>query len=431
MILTLEDPRAQIKGSRDPLGVQALWASFGRHVVGNLTTVTSSVRNFTVLLLGRHFSQHLIDDDRAEEEDALSHFLRWEQIAAYVRHLAHGVEGDIRGIERVKRRISESDGTVPIGLGPDEIILSDQKTYGLWGLYTVAARVSGLLPDGLSGVTPDAQAHLEAGPLTALGRARDAILDLVRDGGELPTRATDPTVKAVTVMLGPELSKDEAAFYGRWLRDGAAMKRGSGVGPEPGRQGRLARLLVETTDLDEAIGRDAVLALAKAARSQDEGLATRLERISLLEAFLAPAEALFEHLLARRTRTVDAVAEAVLDYWGARVPNLDPAAFADLLPEIDSAAGPAAGATIALAYGHLARGEYAEVLRQLVVWNGLVMGARGGAPWVVIQGDLLDVRYSGQEVLLPERDALPSLWRNTYFLDSLRLIAGQLEGGEA
>ena len=45
MFLTLEDPRAQVKGSRDPLGVQPLWSGFGRHLVRNLTTVTTSVRS--------------------------------------------------------------------------------------------------------------------------------------------------------------------------------------------------------------------------------------------------------------------------------------------------------------------------------------------------------------------------------------------------
>jgi hypothetical protein len=38
--LTDIDPQAAIKGSRDPLGLQTIWARLGRHVVGNLTTVT-------------------------------------------------------------------------------------------------------------------------------------------------------------------------------------------------------------------------------------------------------------------------------------------------------------------------------------------------------------------------------------------------------
>ena len=50
--LTELDERAQVKGSRDPLGLVPLWSRFGREVVGNLTTVTNSVRGFTTLLIG-------------------------------------------------------------------------------------------------------------------------------------------------------------------------------------------------------------------------------------------------------------------------------------------------------------------------------------------------------------------------------------------
>ena len=102
MFLTLEDPNAKIKGSRDPLGVQPMWAAFGRQVVSNLTMQTASVRGFTILLLGRYFGARLIDEGRVPREGALDVFLRMEQIGAYARHVAHGVEGDIRGIERVR-----------------------------------------------------------------------------------------------------------------------------------------------------------------------------------------------------------------------------------------------------------------------------------------------------------------------------------------
>ena len=50
--LTELDPRAKIRGSRDPLGIQAIWAGLGQEVIGNLTTVTDSVRGFTTLLVG-------------------------------------------------------------------------------------------------------------------------------------------------------------------------------------------------------------------------------------------------------------------------------------------------------------------------------------------------------------------------------------------
>ncbi len=50
--LTDLDSRGDVKGSRDPLGLQAIWTHFGRKVVGNLTTVSSSLRGFTTTLLG-------------------------------------------------------------------------------------------------------------------------------------------------------------------------------------------------------------------------------------------------------------------------------------------------------------------------------------------------------------------------------------------
>jgi hypothetical protein len=58
--LTEIDPRAAVKGSRDPLGLQPIWTRFGRQVVGNLTTVTTSLRNFTTWMLGLHFAEELI-----------------------------------------------------------------------------------------------------------------------------------------------------------------------------------------------------------------------------------------------------------------------------------------------------------------------------------------------------------------------------------
>jgi len=95
MFFTQEDPNAKIKGSRDPLGAQPIWTAFGRHVVTNLTTQTNSGRGFTILLLGRHLAEQAIEGGKIGRELALDAFLRFEQIGAYVRHVAHDVAGDI------------------------------------------------------------------------------------------------------------------------------------------------------------------------------------------------------------------------------------------------------------------------------------------------------------------------------------------------
>jgi hypothetical protein len=46
------DSRAEVKGSVDPLGQLTIWSRFGRAIVGNLTTVANSARDFGVLLMG-------------------------------------------------------------------------------------------------------------------------------------------------------------------------------------------------------------------------------------------------------------------------------------------------------------------------------------------------------------------------------------------
>src|SRR5436190_18237187 len=77
------DPQAAVKGSRDPLGVQPIWARLGRHVVGNLTTVTQSIRGFTTVIFGYYFAERVANEEDGDGDLAV--FLRWEQLAAYAR----------------------------------------------------------------------------------------------------------------------------------------------------------------------------------------------------------------------------------------------------------------------------------------------------------------------------------------------------------
>ena len=147
--LTSLDQRARVKGSRDPLGIQAIWTRLGRYVVGNLTTVSDSLRDFTVLLLGYRFAEELARDLGPGSE--VGTFLRWEQLAAYAR--AH-VNGDwsFRGTQRVGASL-QAGTRVTISASREHQILGNQKTYGLWGLYSSPARVSGLLSRESLGLT--------------------------------------------------------------------------------------------------------------------------------------------------------------------------------------------------------------------------------------------------------------------------------------
>src|SRR4051812_27514574 len=107
--LTALDPRAAIKGSRDPLGAQAVWAPLGREVVGNLTTVTDSVRGFTTLLVGLRLAERAAEARR--DRSTASAFLLWEQLAGYARCCFHG-ETSLLGSRKVVARTRRGRATL-------------------------------------------------------------------------------------------------------------------------------------------------------------------------------------------------------------------------------------------------------------------------------------------------------------------------------
>jgi len=119
------DPEVALKDSRDPLGFQPIWSHFGRKLVGNLTTVTTSVRGFTTLLLGHHLASRLVDSGEVPAVEYIESFLRFEQIAAYSRIAWAEETGDavnaIRGIRRVEARYKNGHGRVRVLLRLDWI----------------------------------------------------------------------------------------------------------------------------------------------------------------------------------------------------------------------------------------------------------------------------------------------------------------------
>lgn len=421
--ITLEDPNAKIKGSRDPLGVQPIWSAFGRHVVTNLTTQSTSIRGFTILLLGRYFAAHLLDRGMATREDVLDIFLRMEQIGAYVRHVAHGVTGGIRGIERVQRFVDEQRGNVVIAADRRGMILSDQKVYGLWGLYSVPARTSGLIPDGALDVMPDVRDFVEQHYIRRLNGTAGKLTKLLTDDGRLRTNDRDPIFAALAPILNPQFNSDELKFYGSFLRDGRHVK-----GATSGRQECFRELLESHAKLDSSTGRAEILRLARRARARDEGLSVALDRIAHLEAFLAPTAALFQHILGRHGQQVASVADEIRSVWGSNVPNLDRVAFGELLDEIESTSTKETRSAIDQVHASLSEGDFEGAIEGLVSWNEVVTKIRGSAPWARIgDGRRLDVRYRGPERLLPGTDEIQDLWMNSYFIDALKDVTHQLQ----
>ena len=312
-----------------PLGAQTIWTAFGRRVVTNLTTQTNSARGFTILLLGRYLVGRAIEDGRIGRDLALDAFLRFEQVGAYVRCAAHNVQGDIRGIERVRSRLEEHAGRVPIRAGPDGCILGDQRVNGLWGLFSTSARVSGLIPDDPVGLTPAATAFVEREYLPVLRPAMEPLSHLVARDGTLDTDTPDEVFSTLSEVLPESFTGKEREFYGEYIRDGLHVGT-----PGANRQRTFRELLVHHVELDSRTGRSDFTSLREAARSVDEELSNCLDRITRLEAVLAPAMSLFDFMLTCHHRRLGDIADELMHRWGNAVPHIDAEKNRDLLPDI-------------------------------------------------------------------------------------------------
>ena len=427
MFLTLEDPRAKIQGSRDPLGLQPIWSRFGRKLVCNLTTVSRAVRGFSVLLVGRYFAEELIREGKANEEDAIQLFLKFEQIAAYSRYVAMGDEGGdiVLGITRVKKRHGEGKGSVRISERQTDQILSDQQSYGLWGLYSVPARVSGLLEPGPVGITEIASEFVEQEYASRLHSQRRALTKLIRNGGKFRAKANIQPCKSLSSILGSGLTPNERDFYGSHLRDAVLIDTGQTEAAK--RQSALAQLLLKLFEPDEGLTRTGIERLHQSASKNDtENLADWLSKILRLEATIAPAEIVFNFVIANDRQSVKSVAREIHDCWGSNIPHVRES-IEFLRGEIKSTINSEQESQLIRTNNALADGNFEEVVAAVVDWNKAVMETRGSAAWVTIKNGKLDVKSRGRDRQLPTGDQLLDLWANSYFISSLKALSFQLE----
>ena len=429
--LTELDSRAAIKGSRDPLGIQPLWSRLGREVIGNLTTVSSSVPDYAVLLLGFHFIE-VIAKTQGSEHD-LGTFLKWEQLAAYAR--GNNNDFQFRGTERVSQRLSESHAW-PISTDRDAQILSDQKTYGLWGLYRVPAKSSGLIDGEPVRLTESAREVVRDEMLPQIDRlaprgARHiaACLAAPRYTLSLRKQADAKVLHAVAKTVAKPGARARAIFRDSLLYGGNSAR------VTHGRQRLLAELLTETlADQNWQLTPRSLeqLALRADARGDvGQSLAARLMRIRTAESVLAPAAALFQYLLGCDGQSVHRIAKTLDQHWNrafrTTIPAADVAAWAAEMKGWD-------GQSDMSARWHdlaesLHGGRYADAIDLLLKQNEDVMQSRAAAaPWIRTIDGKLDVRFKDETGgRLPEEAELPHLWRHAYFIESLRDVAAFLD----
>ncbi len=130
------DPNYRIKGSRDPLGLQSLWAAAGHKAVKHLSTVSSKIEDFMILCYGFYFY------DKRDPRGFIKFFIKFEQVFAYARYM-HNHEKGFNGVDFISKK--ESENVFNISL--TDTILSNQRAYGIYGKYIRPLRDMGIIED--------------------------------------------------------------------------------------------------------------------------------------------------------------------------------------------------------------------------------------------------------------------------------------------
>lgn len=401
----------------------------GRMVIGNVTTVTRSVRDFTTTALGYLLADQVIA--REPVASRLTVFLKTEQLIAHIRIKANPDIG-LRGRERVQANL-QTGSRVTFSPQPRHQILANQRIYGLWGYYTGAARASGLLTDDPPVPTDAAIEALElimpgiTSGTTARDSLRGQLLEVMRR--EIVTLDLDGNFSPYATLLGkafqPRIRASEVRIYRHHLLHGGDHDT------TDGRQRQLAELLCDTLPLKDFAFHPAMVGhlAQRAARcgSSHAGLANALRCIERASACLAVTQALFQNLLCQDGVSVNHHAAAVRRHLGTALGSVQPAAFIELLehPAIGLRPNEVIRWTVMLQA--MERSDVHGLIHAMVDANGQVMAERGGAPWLSIERGILRVAMRDDHAPLPTVPELMTSWPFPFFLNSLRDIAQQLE----
>ena len=124
--ITEPDINFRIKGSRDPLGFQPIWQKLGRKVIKDLSTVSGNIRDFQLMSFAWYFWE-----DRPDI-NFMAFFYKFEQACAYTRELYFD-KSRYNGKDFVSKR--RNDLSFRLSTNNADTILSNQKTYGVFGKY--------------------------------------------------------------------------------------------------------------------------------------------------------------------------------------------------------------------------------------------------------------------------------------------------------
>jgi len=407
--LSLLDDRAKPKGSRDPLGFEVVWSYFGRKVIGNLTTITSSMDNFSVAILGFYWANKLVPTEVTEDrgKQVRNWFIRYEQLTGYIRH--HGGAKDVMGITRIKNRIHEGK-KVSFGDDAEQQILSDQASYGLWGLYSSASRDTGLIK-GEDRYPTDIGQEIALTIIKELGSSTDELFRLMQTDDALDAKNLKKyasafmraiqhervRVKLLDTLMSGDKSDDSYESQKELWQKTQIIFKNSKSEEKPDHIGSFVEAVLNQEPSDT--------------------LSNALTDIKNMERLLVAINDIFHF-----TRSQDGISlhdllkkfnDRPYQYLPAQLPVGDFHHRQQLTSILEA----------------FHQADFERVIHEILHLNKIVMHDRGAAPWVELKTKKICVKVKSEISTLKKMEQLETDWDYDYFLGSFLQITRQQLGG--
>ena len=405
--LSLLDDRARPKGSRDPLGFELIWSYFGRKVIGNLTTITSSMDNFSVAVLGFYWANKLVQKDIEEsvrQKKVREVFLRYEQLTGYIRYYSDA--SDIMGITRIKSRLLDDNLKITLGLSSDQQILSDQASYGLWGLYSTAARDTGLVTGNDRKVTPLGISIAET-IINNMGDVSDKLLSLLNSNKQLDR-----------IELNEYGNKFKKAIHHKNVQSPlleALMSGNKLDGVQCELWNKTKEIFGGKKDKPETVSEFINIVLNS---NISEDLREYIYDIINIEKVLVASNNIFHYCRRKDGVSVEGIISLIQDKYD----------YSHLPKELPSSDFPRREQMSSILKA-LNKNDDATLILLLLDLNKEVMQKRNGAPWLEIEsGNTVRVKVKSETSELRSQKDIEEKWDYDYFLGSFLSIAKQQLG---
>lgn len=382
--LSALDPNYRLKGSRDPLGFQSLWAAAGHKAVKHLSTVSSNLKDFMILCYGIHFY------GERDPKGFIPFFLKLEQVFAYARRI-HNNDTSFNGIEFINKKVTDSQFHISL----KDSILSNQRTYGIYGKYIRPMRDMGITNDtNFPSVMESALSKTE----------RNLVFNLVDkllvENGQRITLSKDELIPFAELLK--ELTFEERNLFREYILKIPNVEHA---------QNNLYEVIVSNPEIADArFQLHQIIQSILSCNETNESLKHALIIISNTDKVLHPLNVVFTHLLSKSFWTIEDIQNENLFQQLPGRANYD---FTDdTMQRLNSMLG----LTVV------------DLVKEVVIRNEEVSKQRGNKAWVEEDKKLFRILYGENGFRINSIDN-DGGFEFSYFLNNYLSLFKQIERG--